>query len=190
MPTRHLPLRLLALAALLTTLSLAAGAAAGDKKAAKAAEEAEKKAAEEAKKAEERAKKLAKAEFDGKAGEALKEAFILLSATNKDYDGHRGKAMNEVQEACKLLDENLLKNGSVAQKIKAMREDQVAAGAKALDKYGVPIKEGQAVSDALVLRAGIMLKEVGGALAAAKYTRTLGHVKTAMEELELALATR
>jgi hypothetical protein len=190
MPTRYLPLRLLALAALLAALGLAVAARAGDKKPAKAAAEAEKKAAEEAKKAEERAKKLAKAEFDGKAGEALKEAYILLSATNKDYDGHRGKAMNEVQEACKLLDENLLKNGSVAQKIKAMREDQVASGAKALDKYGVPIKEGQAVSDALVLRAGIMLKEVGGALAAAKYNRTLGHVKTAMEELELALATR
>jgi hypothetical protein len=135
-------------------------------------------------------KKLAKAEFDGKAGEALKEAYILLSVADKDYDGHRGRAMHEVQEACKLLDENLLKNGSVAQKVKAMREDQVAAGAKALDKYSVPVKEGQAVSDALLLRAGVMLKEVGGALAEAKYTRTLGHVKAAMQELELARATR
>ena len=188
MLTRHPPLCLLALAAVLAVLGLAAGARAADKK--KAAEAEKKAAEEEAKKAEEEAKKRAKAEFDGKAGEVLKEAYILMSAANKDYDGHCGKAMHEVTEACKLLDANLLKNGSVAQKIKAMREDQAAAGAKALDKYSVPIKEGQAISDALLVRAGVMLKEISGPLAAAKYTRTLGHVRAAMQELELALATR
>jgi hypothetical protein len=191
MPTRYLSLLVLTLAALFAALGPAAGARAADKKpSAKAAEEAEKKAAEEAKKAEEEAKKRAKAEFDGKAGEVLKEAYILMNAANKDYGGHCGKAQHEVQEACKLLDENLLKNGSVAQKIKAMQEDQAAAGAKALNRYGVPIKEGQAVSDALLLQAGVMLKEISGPLAAAKYNRTLGHVKKAMQELELALAVR
>jgi hypothetical protein len=190
MPTRHSSPRALALAALLAALCLAAGAHAADKKAAKEAAEQEKKAAEEAKKAEERAKQVAKAEFDGKAGEVLKEAYILLSAADKDYDGHRGRAMHEVEEACKLLDEGILKHGSVAQKIRALREDQAAAGAKALDKYSVPIKEGQAVSDTLLLRAGVMLNEVAGPLAVAKYNRTLAHVRAAGRELELALATR
>ena len=188
MPTRPLPVCVLTLLALLAALALATGAHAGDKK--KGAAETEKKTAEDAKKAEEEAKKLAKAAFDGKAGEALKEAYILMSAANKDYDGHCGKAMHEVEEACKGLDANLLKNGSVAQKIKAMREDQAAAGAKALDKYSVPIKEGQAISDALLLRAGVMLKEISVPLAEARYTGTLGHVRNAMRELELALATR
>jgi hypothetical protein len=188
MPTRSLPFHVLTLAALLAALGLAAGARAADKK--KPAAEAEKKTAEAAKKAEEEAKKVAKAAFDGKVGEVLKEAYILMSAANKDYGGHCGKAMHEVEEACKGLDANLLKNGTVAQKIKAMREDQAAAGAKALDKYSVPIKEGQAVSDALLVRAGVMLKEISGPLAAAKYTGTLGHVRKAMEELEFALATR
>jgi hypothetical protein len=138
----------------------------------------------------EKEKKLIKEEFKGKEGEVLKEVYILLSAANKDYEGHRGKAMHAIQEACKLLDESILKHGSVAQKIKAIQEDQVAAGAKALDKYNVPIREGQAVSDALLVRSGVVLKELAGVLAANKQPKTLSHVEHALKEIEIALAIR
>jgi hypothetical protein len=143
-----------------------------------------------AKEVAEQEKKLAKEEFKGREGEVLKMAYILLSAANRDYDGHRGKAMHAVQEATKILDENILKHGSVAQTIKAIQEDQVAARAKALDHLGVTVKENQALSDALVLRAGVLLKELAPVLATNKQKATLKHVERALEEIEFALATR
>src|SRR5262245_34413622 len=48
--------------------------------------------------------------------EALREAYILMAAANNAYAGHRGKAMNQVQAAVKLLDKSVLKKGTTGQK--------------------------------------------------------------------------
>jgi hypothetical protein len=149
----------------------------------KALEEARKKAAEAA-------RRLVREEFKGNEAEALKEAYILLAAANHDYDGHRGRAMHEVEEACNILDVNLLKHGSVAQKIKALQDDQAAAAAKTVSKGTATAHEVQAVSDAQLLNAGAIIKEVAAALDANKQPRVLEHAEAALKELELALTTR
>ena len=41
----------------------------------------------------------------------LREAFVLIAGANHDYGGERGKAMVQVKDALRLVDEYVLKNG-------------------------------------------------------------------------------
>jgi hypothetical protein len=143
-----------------------------------------------AKEEEERMRKMVREEFKGKEAEALKEAYILMKAANHDYGGHCGKAQHEVEEACKILDKDILKNGSVQQKLKAIQEDREAAAAKSLSKGDAAVHEAQLFSDAQVLKAGVMLQEVAAAVAANKQKGALKHVEQAIKEVEIALKTR
>ncbi len=191
---RSLPLLLLAAA-------LAGLLLAGEARAQKGAADAAKKAAEAARKAEEAAKNeaekkakaeanLVKQEMNGKMSEAIKEIYILVSAANKDYGGHRGKAMHHIEEAAKIMDSHILAHGSVAQKVKAIQEDQAAGRAKAMDKYNVPVKEGQVISDALLVQAHVLLKQLAPTLVRTNHPGVLGEVEKAIGELELALTVR
>ena len=141
-------------------------------------------------KEEERMRKMVKENFKGKEAEALKEAYILMVTANRDYDGHKGKALHEVEEACKILDKDILKHASVADKIKTIQEDRAAAAAKSLSKGDAAVHEAQVFSDTQVLKAGLMLEEVAVALAATKQKGPLGHVEGAIKELRIVLKTR
>ena len=186
-------------AALVAGLVLAAGGRAADKKAPppppKETPE-QKKAIEMEKKEAAREKHLAEAEMNGKLAEAIKEAYIVLAAANGDYDGHRASAMRHVRDAATTLDKEIqtgawgAAQGSIAQRIKALQEDAVAAKAGSMAKYGVQIKENQPVSDALVLRSGVMLKELVPVLVKTHHPGVQGSVQNALKEIELALATR
>jgi hypothetical protein len=180
--TRSLPLT--AVPALLALLALAAAAPGGDKR---TKEPPAQKAAEKEAQREQGAVKQA---MEGQLSEAVKEAYILLAAANGDYAGHRGKAMRHAQDAAKALDRKILEGPNVAHKIKALQEAHAAGNAKILAKYSVPIKEGQAVSDALVFRAGALLKEVQPMLAKTKQRGALRSVEKAVEEVEKALTVR
>jgi hypothetical protein len=171
---------LLGLATLLTPFAFTGGARA----------ETPRGAAALAKEEEEQLRKMVREEFKGKEGEVLKEAYILMVAANHDYGGHCGKAQHEVEEACKILDKDILKHGSVQQKIKAIQEDHAAAAAKSLSKGDAALHEAQVFSDTQVLKAGLMLEEVATVLAARKQKGALGHVEQAIKEVGLALKTR
>jgi hypothetical protein len=191
-------LALLGLLALVGGLVLAAGARADNKKPLAPPKQTpeQKQAADRAKKEAAKKKHLAEAETNGKLAEAIKEAYILLAAANADYGGHRARAMHHVRAAATTLDKEIqtgawgAAQGSIAQKIKALQQDSVAARAGALAKYGVSIKENQPVSDALVLRSGVMLKELVPVLIKTKHPGVLASVRNALKEVDLALAKR
>jgi hypothetical protein len=49
-----------------------------------------------------------------------------LAAANHDYDGHRARAMRQVQEAVGLLDHSVLTRGTDAPKAATLIEDNAA----------------------------------------------------------------
>jgi len=125
-----------------------------------------------------------------KESEALKEAFILMAGANHDYDGHRAKAMHQVEEAIKSLDTSILKNGSNGEKIVALEEEITAARARFAAKRSVPVHEVQQLSDLQMREAHRLLVEVHGAMAQRNQPKVREHVDNAVIQVETALKIR
>jgi hypothetical protein len=143
----------------------------------------EKKAAEELKKANIQ-------ELKGREAQNLKGAYIYLAMANHDYDGHRAKAMQEVQAAIELLDRSILKNGTNNQKVVALQEEIKAARAKFLAQQQGKVHEPQVLSD-LQMKAGReLIQKIAPGLAMVKQPAVTGHVQKALEEIEIALEIR
>jgi hypothetical protein len=120
----------------------------------------------------------------------LKEAYVLLAAGNKDYNGHRDKAMREVEHAIKLLDARLMKQGGLQQKIQALRDNQVAMAAKLADQASAPVKGSQGSSDVLMLYSGYLIKAVALSPAVNRQPTIMKHVNNASGEIARILKTR
>src|SRR5438552_4050448 len=100
------------------------------------------------KRAEKNAEEAAKQQANFKEAEALRVAYIMVAAANHDYDGHRVKAMKQLQEAVKILDIKVLNHGTSAQKDATLKEDHVDALVKEAAKHTPKVHEGQRASDA------------------------------------------
>jgi hypothetical protein len=122
--------------------------------------------------------------------EALREAYILVTAANHDYAGHRVKAMHALQEAVKLLDKKVMKKGTGAQKAATLNEDNAAYRAKVTAKYVPTINKDQRLADLQLMAAHSLLEKVAPVLESRKQTVVLGHVKKADKELGIALKIR
>jgi len=130
------------------------------------------------------AKQAAKEELKSEEAVVLTEAYILLKAADHDYDGHRAAAAHALGEACNILHADLLKHGSVQQKIKVLQDKNAAHTAKGA------VHEAQALSDAQLRNAAGMIKQVSGALAKNKQHEALKHVNHALKEIDIALKIR
>jgi hypothetical protein len=122
--------------------------------------------------------------------ELLREAYILLAAANHNYEGHRVKAMNEIQAAVKILDTSVLKKGTAAQKAATLIEDNAAARAKIIAKHLPKVNVSQVQSDALLRVAAALLLKVEPVLAANGQKKVLVHVEKAGREIVAALKSR
>jgi hypothetical protein len=101
-----------------------------------------------------RTKKL----FEGKHSEALVEAFILLSASEFKYEGHRMKAVGHIQRAATNLGPNALKAMNapqVQQNINALRENNKALAMTWAGPKGRAVVE-RYLSDAQLYEAGVI----------------------------------
>src|SRR5262245_27704720 len=165
-------------------------AAAEQKKELKELEALQKKQAQIVKKAEEAVRKQVLEQFKGKESEALKEAYILMAAANHDYNGHRAKSMNALGKAFEALDMYVVKNGTVLDRIKTIRDDQVAAAARFLEKGDTAVHEPQFYSDLQLRQAAVLMEEVKVVMAANKQTKGMHHVDEALKEVGIALKTR
>jgi hypothetical protein len=134
--------------------------------------------------------KAAQANLKFKEAEALREIYIVLAGANHDYDGHRAKAMGQIQSAVKLLDKAVAKNGSVNAKTASAYEDAVAGAAKLAAKGAATVHELQSVSDARLKKALLGLAEVRPTPVQLKQKNVLNHVDTAIKELNIALKIR
>lgn len=138
---------------------------------------------------------LAKAkaeELHFEEAQALRTVLLLLIEANADYDGHRVKALKQVESAVKSLDAHVLKHGTAQQKDATNKGN--AAVAKAVEARkeagkaaGGAVVEAQAASDAQLGKAGEMLAEVQTVLVNNKQKGEVKHVEKAIEEIKIAL---
>jgi len=126
----------------------------------------------------------------GKEADVLTMAYILLAAANHDYDGHRVKAMRQVEEACHILTANILKRGGVDQKIKALQDANAEALANSKAAGAAIIHERQALSDGQLLMADSLIQRVAFFMNASTQPRALGHMANAHREIGIALTIR
>ena len=141
-------------------------------------------------KAKQAVDKAAVADVKFKEAEALREAYVLLASANHDYDGHRAKAMGQIQAAVKTLDQAVAKNGSAKTKALTAYEDAVAAAAKRAAKQTAKVHELQSVSDAQLKKVAVTLVELRPTMVQFKQKNVLGHTDNAIKELNIALKIR
>jgi hypothetical protein len=134
--------------------------------------------------------KAAEAELKFKEAEVLRQAYVVLAGANHDYNGHRWKAMGQIQSAVKTLDQAVAKNGSAKSKAASAYEDAVAAAAKNANKVTSTIHESQAISDAQLRKAAEALAELRPLLVQNKQKNVLGNVDNAIKEIGIALKIR
>jgi hypothetical protein len=161
-----------------------------EKAAEKAQKEAMKLAQAQHKKAIEAAQKMLREEYKGKESEALKTAYVLMAAANGDYDGHRAKAMKHVENAFEGLDANIMKNGTLQQRIKTAQEENAAAKAKILGKNASALHEVQALSDAQMFKGAAIVHVINQAAVFKAQAGVHGHLQKALVEAETALKIR
>src|SRR5262249_28174600 len=136
-----------------------------------------------AKQAQKAAEKAAKQEVKLKEAMFLKEAYILMAMANHDYQGHRAKAMHQVEAAVKILDGSIMKNGTNGQKVVAHQQDIDAAQAAFIAKHQGKVHEPQALSDLQMKQALQLVINVEKAVAKLKQKDgVLGHLKNAIQQ--------
>lgn len=122
--------------------------------------------------------------------EMLREAHILLSSANHDYDGHRAKAMAHIQKAINQLDNQVKAKGTKQQKAITAAENKSEAQARIIAKHVPQVHEGQAQSDAQMKAGLTILQSVRGELSKRKQKKVLEVVEQAEKEISLALKIR
>jgi hypothetical protein len=135
-------------------------------------------------------KQVAIQELNGAEAELLREAYIVLAAANQNYQGHRAKAMHQLQEAVKLLDHKVFRGGTPEQRVRTLQQDAVAARAKSIAQHAPGIREPQALSDALLGVSATLLDRLIPVLVQRNQKHVLNHVQNARKEIAAALMIR
>jgi hypothetical protein len=133
------------------------------------------------KKAEAQMKQQMEAPVKAQEALVLRSVFILLAGANNNYDGHKAKAMHEVERALSLLDAHATKKAQG--RIKALQGLHQDTMAKLLPKPSDTTDIMQALSDAQVANAAAMLGQLAPGLATHKQPQVLTHVQNAVKEL-------
>lgn len=127
-------------------------------------------------------------DLSGKEAAVLTSAYVLLGTANSDYGGHKGRAMNSVESAIRHLDAHVLRDGTLQQRTKALAQVYTVIATKtAAINQGSGIKL-DVLSDAQLRQARGVLASAGLSFVQNKQFGALGHVETAMQEIDLALA--
>jgi hypothetical protein len=138
---------------------------------------------------------LAKAkaeELHFEEAQALRTVLLLLIEANADYNGHRVKALKQVESAIKSLDAHVLKHGTAQHKDATNKGNAaitkaVEARQEAAKSAGGPVIEARKDSDAQLGKAGEMLAEIQTILVNNKQKGELKHVDNAIKEIKTAL---
>jgi hypothetical protein len=96
----------------------------------------------------------------GAEAAVLTQAYILLSAANNTYDGHRDRARRHVEEALNSLDAQILVGGTVVDKVRVLREGNIATLAALKAEIDPALHEPQVISDVQMLVARALLQQV------------------------------
>ena len=96
----------------------------------------------------------------GAEATVLTQAYILLSAANHDYDGHRVRAKRHVEESLNSLDAQILVGGTVAEKVRALQQRNVATLSALKEEIDPALHEPQVISDVQMLVARALIQQV------------------------------
>jgi hypothetical protein len=96
----------------------------------------------------------------GQEAAVLTQAYILLSAANHDYAGHRARAKRHVEEVLNSLDSQILFGGTVADKIRVLQQRNVATLAALKDEVDPALHEPQVISDLQMLLARGLIQQI------------------------------
>jgi hypothetical protein len=134
------------------------------------------------------ARKVVTATLMGKEAAVLSAAYVLLAAANSDYEGHKGRAMHSVESVIRVLDASILTNGKLKQRTAALKQVFNLDAIKSVAiNMGVGNKT-DVLSDTYLLQARGVLTLVGlDYFVKAKQLGGLGHIETAIREIDLAL---
>ncbi len=125
----------------------------------------------------------------GAEATVLTQAFILLSAANHDYAGHRDRARRHVESALNSLDAQILVGGTVAEKIRAIQQRRVATLAALEDEVDPALHEPQVISDVQMLVARALIQQVFFVDGIANGAFVRARLRDADREIALSLAT-
>jgi hypothetical protein len=131
-----------------------------------------------------------KAELHLRESRVLTEAWVYLELANANYDGHRAKAMRELEAAVRGLNKSLQKNGTARQKAIATADDIAAAKVKFLREHAPGVINPQALSDLYLRQAGTILLQLRPALVQLNQPKVLKQVDAAAREIMAALRVR
>ena len=117
---------------------------------------------------------------------SLKSALVLLEGANHDYKGHRAKAVHAVHAAIHEIEHHGPKHVPTPPAVAAAK---AAAKASAPKTASVPpVHEAQAASDTQLVAAEQLLSKVFAELTTTgRHPKAIGHVKIAVQELQVAL---
>jgi hypothetical protein len=117
---------------------------------------------------------------------SLKSALQLLEGANHDYKGHRAKAVHAIHEAIHEIEHHGQKHVPTPPAVAAAK----AAAKASTPKTGSvpPVHENQVASDTQLVAAEQLLSKVFAELTTTgKHPKAIGHVKIAVQELQIAL---
>jgi hypothetical protein len=117
----------------------------------------------------------------------LTRAYILMSAANHDYAGHRPRAKRHVEEALNSLDAQILVGNSVADKIRVIQQRNVATLAALKEEVDPALHEPQVVSDVQMLVARALIQQVLFVDGIPNGAFIRSHLKSADREIGLGL---
>jgi len=126
----------------------------------------------------------------GREAHILTSAYILLASANHDYDGYRAKAMNRIVRATNQLDAEVLKHGSVQQRIKALQDGNAELVARINANQEPTISEPQVMSDAQLMLADALIQRVAPYVQSPQQKSVLTLLRDAHTEIGIALSRR
>jgi hypothetical protein len=151
--------------------------------------EALKKHAEQQKKVLSAAQKAAAEGKKFAEAEVLRDAYLLLAGAGHDFKGHRTKAMHEIEEAVKILDASIIKNGTAMEKAMTRLAEKATASASQQESA-----EATPYAYELLLTSSPLLRSAREWLVLAQKSldrneqeKPLKHVDAAIAEIDAAL---
>jgi hypothetical protein len=117
----------------------------------------------------------------------LREAYLVLVATNHNYGKHVEQAGEHILKAVASLDKLVLAKGTAAQKDATKKENAAVAAATAAAAKAAEVNQPQADSDAKLALVSDALTKLDATLNANKQKGPKGHVEKAIKEIAAAL---
>jgi hypothetical protein len=134
--------------------------------------------------------KQALAEIKFKEGRVMSTAWVYLKLANENYNGHRAKAMHELEHAVRTLNKAVARDGGNWLKVAANADNLTAMRVRFLREHAPNVTNPQQISNLYLTQAAAILVQLRPTLIQLNQPKMLKHVDTAIVHIRQALATK